>query len=119
MIAEDFDHETVELVFLARSIEFLEAHVRNDPARPFLLFHSMQAVHLPSLAADRFKGRSGVGPHGDFVLEMDWIVGELLDTLDRLGLSGRTLIIFSSDNGPEVLTVLDMRETYGPDGARP
>lgn len=119
LIAEGFDHETVDLVFLARSVEFLEEHVRRDPSKPFFLFHSMQAVHLPSLAADRFQGRSGVGPHGDFLLEMDWIVGELLDTLDRLGVSERTLVLFSSDNGPEVPTVLDMRKTYGHDGARP
>ncbi|WP_169977803.1 sulfatase family protein [Tautonia rosea] len=119
MIAEGFDHETVDLVFLARSIEFLETHVRTNLEQPFFLVHSMQAVHLPSLAADRFKGRSGVGPHGDFILEMDWIVGELLDTLDRLGVSERTLVIFTSDNGPEVPTVLNMRKTYGHDGAFP
>lgn len=119
MVAENFDHETVDLVFLDKSKQFLEAHVNNTPDKPFFLYHSMQAVHLPSFAAEQFKGKSGLGPHGDFIFEMDYIVGELLRTLERLGVAENTLVMFASDNGPEVPTVLDMRQTYQHDGARP
>lgn len=119
LVAEDFDHEQVDLVFLEKSVEFLETHVRTNPDQPFFLFHSMQAVHLPSFAADRFKGATDAGPHGDFIFQMDAVVGELLDTLDRLGLAKQTVVIFASDNGPEVPTIRDMRETHGHDGARP
>jgi arylsulfatase A len=119
MVAENFKHEEVDLVFLKKSQQFLEQHVKNTPNQPFFLYHSMQAVHLPSLAADQFKGATKSGPHGDFIFEMDYIVGELRKTLERLGVANNTLIMFASDNGPEVPTVLDMRKTYQHDGARP
>lgn len=119
MIAPGFDMETVDLVFLEKSKAFIEEHTRTNPDEPFFLFHSTQAVHLPSFPADRFKGKTNAGPHGDFIHELDYIVGELMDTLDRLGIADNTLVIFSSDNGPEVPTTIAMRRDYGHDGARP
>jgi len=119
VIAPGFDVEEVDLVFLEKSRQFLRQHAKEHPDRPFFLFHSCQAVHLPSFAADRFKGKSGAGPHGDFIFELDWIVGELMKTLDELGLADRTLVMFSSDNGPEVPTVIAMRRDHHHDGARP
>ena len=118
MIAPDFDLETVDLELLERSLEFLADRAASRD-RPFFLFHSMQAVHLPSFAAPEFQGRSEAGPHGDFLLEMDSIVGELLAALDRLDLADSTLVIFTSDNGPEVPTAYHMRRDHGHDGARP
>jgi arylsulfatase A-like enzyme len=119
LVAPDFDHEQVDLVFLEKSRQFLTDHVTSHPGRPFFLYHSMQAVHLPSFAADRFKGVTDAGPHGDFIFEMDWIVGQLMETLEKLGVADNTLVIFASDNGPEVPTVHAMRKSYGHDGARP
>ena len=119
MVADNFDHEEVDLVFLEKSKDFLEKHVQNNPEKPFFLYHSMQAVHLPSFAADPFKGKTDAGPHGDFIFEMDYIVGELLKTLDDLGVAENTLVMFASDNGPEVPTIRDMRMMYQHDGARP
>jgi arylsulfatase A len=119
MVADNFKHDEVDLVFLDKSKEFLEQHVNNNPEKPFFLYHSMQAVHLPSLAAERFQGSTNSGPHGDFIFEMDYIVGELLKTLEDLGVDENTLVIFASDNGPEVPTVLNMRNTHNHDGARP
>lgn len=119
MVAANFNHEEVDMVFLDKSKEFLEQHVKSSPGKPFFLYHSMQAVHLPSFAADRFKGKSKAGPHGDFIFEMDYVFGELLQTLERLGVADNTLVIFASDNGPEVPTVRNMRKTHKHDGARP
>ncbi len=119
MVADNFDHEEVDLVFLEKSKTFIQQHVQNTPERPFFLYHSMQAVHLPSFPADEFKGKTQSGPHGDFIFEMDYIVGELLQTLEELGIDENTIVMFASDNGPEVPTVLDMRKTYQHDGARP
>ena len=119
MVADDFNHEEVDLVFLKKSQEFLERHVATHPDQPFFLYHSMQAVHLPSFPAEQFKGSTDAGPHGDFIFEMDVIVGELMQTLERLGVADNTLVIFASDNGPEVRSVIDMRQTYQHDGARP
>jgi len=119
MVADNFNHEDVDMVFLEKSKEFLKQHVKSNPDKPFFLYHSMQAVHLPSFAADGFKNKTKSGPHGDFIFEMDYVVGELLKTLERLGVADNTLVMFASDNGPEVPTVLNMRRTHKHDGARP
>lgn len=119
LIAPDFDLEEVDLTFLRKSQAWLTDHVKRNPNRPFFLFHSMQAVHLPSFPADRFKGKTKAGPHGDFLFEMDHIVGELMKTLENLGVAENTIVIFTSDNGPEVTTTIHMREDHQHDGARP
>ena len=119
LVAPDFDLERVDLVLLEKSRAFLERHARESPDQPFFLYHSAQAVHLPSFAAEEFEGKSGAGPHGDFIHELDWIVGELMATLERLELADDTLVVFTSDNGPETTTAVHMRGDHGHDGARP
>jgi arylsulfatase A-like enzyme len=111
--------EEVDLVFLEKSKAFLKARVKESPDKPFFLMHSMQAVHLPSFPAKQFQGKSGSGPHGDFIYQMDWIVGDLMKTLDDLGVAENTIVMFGSDNGPEVPSVIAMRRDHGHDGARP
>jgi arylsulfatase A len=118
-IAPDFPMEEVDLVFLKKSREFLEQHVRETPGNPFFLYHAAQAVHLPSFAAPPFKGATKAGPHGDFIHQLDWIVGELLATLEKLAVADNTLIIFTSDNGPETTSVIHMRADHSHDPARP
>ena len=119
MIAPDFDLEEVDMLFLKKSREFLEQHAQNQPGKPFFLLHSTHAVHLPSFAAKQFRGSTKAGPHGDFIHELDFIVGELLKTLERLGVADNTVVMFSSDNGPETTSVVHMRADHGHDGARP
>jgi arylsulfatase A-like enzyme len=119
LIATNFPMEDIDLVFLKKSREFLESHVRNTPGEPFFLYHAAHAVHLPSFAAEPFKGKTKAGPHGDFIYEFDYVVGELLATLNKLGVENNTLVIVSSDNGPETAAVIHMRADHGHDGARP
>ena len=118
-VATDFDLEEVDLLFLQKSQEFLKQHVANNPGQPFFLFHSTQAVHLPSFPADSFKGKTDSGPHGDFIFELDHVVGELMKTIDSLAIADDTLVVFTSDNGPEVPTVYHMRHDHYHDGAHP
>ena len=119
MIAPDFDLERVDLVFLEKSRQFLTRHTNETPDQPFFLFHSTQAVHLPSFPAEQFKGQTSFGPHGDFIFELDYIVGQLIKTLDELGVADNTIVLFTSDNGPEVRTIYHMRGDHNHDGARP
>lgn len=119
MLAPNFDLEDVDMVFLRKSREFLEEHVKKSPDKPFFLYHSTHAVHLPSFPAKEFQGRTKAGPHGDFIHQLDHIVGELMGTLDKLGVADNTLILFSSDNGPETTTAVHMRADHKHDGARP
>jgi len=119
MQSDDFDHEEVDMVFLEKSRAFLTDHVKNHPDKPFFLYHAMQAVHLPSFPAKQFQGKTKAGPHGDFIFEMDHIVGELMKTLKELGVDDNTIVMFSSDNGPENPTAWHMRTHYQHDGAYP
>ncbi|NND05322.1 MAG: sulfatase-like hydrolase/transferase [Saprospiraceae bacterium] len=119
LIAPDFDMENVDLIFLDKSKSFLRNHSAKNPNRPFFLLHATQAVHLPSFAADQFKGKSGAGPHGDFIFQFDWMVGEILRTLEETGLVENTIIMIASDNGPELPTVKAMSMDHDHNGSHP
>jgi len=119
MIAPDFDIQELDQLFLKKSVAFMEEHVEKSPDKPFFLYHPTNAVHLPSFASRGCRGRTDAGPHGDFIFEFDQVVGELLDTLERLGIADDTLVMVSSDNGPEVTSVVNMRKDHDHDGARP
>jgi arylsulfatase A len=82
--------------WVLRSVEWIEDH-RDDP---FFLFFSSHDIHVPRMPHPRFQGKSGLGFRGDAILQLDWCVGRLLGTLDRLDLTEETLIVFCSDNGP-------------------
>ena len=83
--------------------------------------HSLEQIptHLPSFASRKYQGATDAGPHGDFIHEFDQVVGGIMDTLERLGIAENTLLMVSSDNGPEVASVYHMRNDHDHDGARP
>lgn len=83
-------------IFLQRAISFVE----QNKDRPFFLYYALHEPHVPRIPNPRFVGKTQKGPRGDSIAEMDWCVGEMLNALDRLGLTENTLVIFSSDNGP-------------------
>jgi arylsulfatase A len=68
--------------------------------RPFFLFFASHDIHVPRMPHERFQGKSKQGFRGDAILEFDWCVGEVLKSLDRLGLAEKTLVVLCSDNGP-------------------
>jgi arylsulfatase A len=74
--------------------------IHENKARPFFLYLPHTAVHVPIHPGDHFRDKSKNGRYGDWVEEVDWSVGKVLDTLNELKLSENTLVIFSSDNGP-------------------
>jgi arylsulfatase len=82
-----------------RSISFMERQA--SAGKPFFMYVSLTQPHLPAEPNPAFAGRTGNGNWADMLAEMDSNVGSLLDTLDRLGISDDTLVIFTSDNGPE------------------
>jgi len=84
--------------YVKKATEFIEQNKRE----PFFLYFSTHDIHVPRLPHARFAGKSGMGPRGDVVLELDWCVGELLAALEKNGLAESTLVIFTSDNGPVV-----------------
>ena len=76
--------------------------IENNKDRPFFLYFSTHDIHVPRVPHSRFAGKSGLGPRGDVILQLDWCTGEILKSLDRLNLTENTLVIFTSDNGPVV-----------------
>jgi arylsulfatase A-like enzyme len=94
--AARWKNEEIADVFAREAVEFIEKH----QGEPFFLFFSTHDIHVPRVAHPRFAGKSGMGPRGDAILQLDWQVGEVLRALDRLGLAENTLVIFTSDNGP-------------------
>ncbi len=79
-----------------RAVDFIE----RNKERPFFLYVPQVMPHVPVFASEKFRGKSALGIYGDAVEELDWSVGEILAALARTGLDERTLVIFSSDNGP-------------------
>jgi arylsulfatase A-like enzyme len=88
--------EELSSTFLFKAFQFIDDH-RN---KPFFLYYALTEPHVPRMPATRFKGTSGLGYRGDDILQLDWTIGQLMDYLERNGLTKNTLIIFTSDNGP-------------------
>lgn len=90
--------EDLAKTFVRKSTDFIAKH--RD--QPFFLYLATHDIHVPRPPNAKFAGRSPMGPRGDVILQLDWTVGEILKTLERLKLSDNTLLIFTSDNGPVV-----------------
>lgn len=80
-----------------RTVKYIEEHAED----PFFVYVAFTSPHLPHCTAPAFRGRSTMGNYGDFMLETDHRVGEILAVLDRLELAQDTLVVLTSDNGPE------------------
>lgn len=74
--------------------------IREQKEKPFFLYFAHTFPHVPLFASPEFQGKSRAGIFGDTVEELDWSVGQVLDTLRREGIAERTLVVFTSDNGP-------------------
>src|SRR5258708_5113525 len=88
-----------------RSIAFMERQVQAK--KPFFAYATLTQPHLPTLPNPAFAGRTGNGDWADMLAEMDHNAGEMLDAVDRLGIRDNTIVIFASDNAPEVIKPLD------------
>jgi arylsulfatase A len=80
-----------------KAVEHLEERSKID--KPFFLYFPLTAPHKPAWPDERFVGKSGRGPYGDFVIQVDATVGRVLDALDQYELADNTLIFYTSDNG--------------------
>ncbi len=94
--AARFRDEDLADMWVKKSVEFLE----TNQNKPFFLFFASHDLHVPRMPHERFQGKSKLGLRGDSILQLDWSVGELTKTLQRLGIEKNTLVIFCSDNGP-------------------
>ena len=85
-----------------RAIGFMQQHAAAK--QPFFIYLPYTATHFPTMPHPDFKGKSGKGLWGDLLMQIDSYLGELLDTIDELGIEKNTIVVFTADNGPESLS---------------
>jgi arylsulfatase A len=103
--------DEVDINFAKKAVDFIDSHCESQPDMPFFLYVTPSAPHRPCVAPDFLKSKSQAGPRGDMVMVVDWVVGQILDTLDRHNLADDTLVIVTSDNGARPADVDG--DTYG------
>jgi arylsulfatase A-like enzyme len=88
--------ETIADTLTSQAVKFIQAH--HD--KPFFLYFATHDIHVPRVPHPRFREATALGSRGDAIAEFDWSAGEVLNSLDKLGLAENTLVILTSDNGP-------------------
>ncbi|MBN36854.1 MAG: arylsulfatase [Opitutae bacterium] len=92
--------EYVGTTFAEKAVKWITSHHKNEKKKqPFFLYLATTNIHHPFTPHPKFKGTSECGLYGDFIHELDWIVGEVLKALDEHKISNNTLVVFTSDNG--------------------
>ena len=97
-IGPDFEMYDVLPNFTRRAVSYVETHGKKD--KPFFLYLSLPAPHTPWVPIEKWRGKSKVPMFGDFVMQVDDIVGQLLTVLEQQEIADDTLLLFTSDNGP-------------------
>ena len=100
LLAPDFKHPEVTPRFANEAVEVIRGCGTGKKAKPLFLYLALPSPHTPWLPLEEFRGKSGAGMYGDFVMQVDAAIGQVLDSLDNAGLAPDTLVFFSSDNGP-------------------
>jgi len=95
-LLENEDQRSITRAYTEEAVKFIEAN-QNEP---FFLYLPHTAMHIPIFPHQDFSGTSSNGRYGDWVAEVDWSVGRVLETIRELELSHKTLVVFTSDNGP-------------------
>ena len=93
--------DSVDDLYATRACQFITQHQADTPEDPFFIYLAFNTVHVCTVPPERYEDKTGLGKREDKILWLDENVGEVLDTLDELQLTDDTLVIFTSDNGPD------------------
>jgi arylsulfatase A len=97
LAAKDFDWADVLPNLTRKAVTNIDSQAAAE--KPFFLYLALNSPHTPLVPTKEWQGKSGLGDYGDFVMETDWAVGQVLAALDKAGIAGNTLVILTSDNG--------------------
>ncbi|NIA16101.1 MAG: sulfatase-like hydrolase/transferase [Nitrospiraceae bacterium] len=111
--APGFKHVDVLPQLTRKAVDCIDRHAAEDPGKPLFLYFPLSAPHTPILPTKEFEGKSGIGPYGDFVCQVDWTVGQVMEALVRHGMAGNTLLIVTSDNGCSPMAQFDRLHRLG------
>jgi len=92
------DMAELTTLYTEYSVDFITRNAREK--KPFFLYLAHNMPHVPLAVSDKFAGKSGAGLFGDVMMELDWSIGQIMETLEELGIAENTLLIITSDNGP-------------------
>jgi arylsulfatase A len=95
--AASFEAVDVLPMLTKKAVEFIGTQAKSG--KPFFLYMPLTSPHTPIVPSKEWQGKSSLGDYGDFVMETDWALGEVLAALDKAGVGKNTLVIFTSDNG--------------------
>jgi len=112
-----YDFMNADLIFYEKTKTFITEHRKKSPEKPFFAVLSTQIAHAPVLPAPEFVGATKAGARGDFVWELDALVGRTLDLVKDLEIDDNTIILFNADNGAETLHVDWMRQDHDHDAS--
>jgi len=99
MMSPGYRPEDAEPTFCKEAVTMIREHAADKNAKPLFLYYASPAPHQPWAPGAEFKGRSGLGDYGDYVMQLDDVVGQINNALKETGLDKNTLLIFTSDNG--------------------
>lgn len=122
-MSEGWDLANVMPEITKRAVKYIEDQSQKE--NPFFLYFSLTAPHTPIAPTEVFKGKSEAGLYGDFVYEVDWSVGQIVEALKKSGEFENTILIFTSDNGSPQRDGTNMGgaiasvKKYGHDPSRP
>ncbi|MDA7916124.1 arylsulfatase [Verrucomicrobia bacterium] len=98
----DVDFEDIDVLpnITKDAVKYIEDHAAaSKDGKPFFIYFPLNAPHTPIVPTKEWQGKSGLNNYGDFVMQVDWTVGQVMGALKKAGISKNTLVIFTSDNG--------------------
>ena len=93
------DYDVIDLVpkITGKAVDYIDERAKEK--KPFFLYLSLTSPHCPLVPTKEWQGKSGLGQYGDFVMETDWAIGEVLKAIDAAGFAENTMVVLTSDNG--------------------
>lgn len=110
-VTQRVEEEDMLPLLAKESVAFVKRQTETE--QPFFLYLALSAPHTPIVPTKDWQGKSELGKYGDFVMETDWAVGEVLKAIDQAGVAENTLVIFTSDNGCSKAAGISKLQTHG------
>ncbi|MDD7985392.1 arylsulfatase [Lentisphaera marina] len=113
LVAKGFKQSEILPRFTGKTCEWIKSQVKENPDQPFFVYMPLNSPHSTIVPSAGFEGKSGLNPHGDFCMETDWSVGEVVKTVQSLGIEDNTMIIFTADNGTSPMAKFEPMQEQG------